>query len=113
MKTTKFLIMVMALMVLIPGVAFADPVTTPAPASWSFAEVMALLALLLAGVGSAVDAVRAILHFTAPRTSSTLDDRAAASLDALHDRLLTLERLVPAPAPVGTPIVLAPAKVTP
>lgn len=71
---------------------------------WSFADVIALLALVLAGAGVLIDAARAILHFTASRTASTWDDRAAASLDRLHDRIAAIEtRLPPAPSAAAPP----------
>ncbi len=87
---------------LICSVAGADPLpAAPAPAAsagWSMGEVLALIALLVASVGAIVDAVRAVLHFTAPRTTSTLDDRAAAALDKVHDRLTAIEGKLPPPA---------------
>lgn len=85
-------------------VAAVVPVVVPPVAGWSMGEVLALIALIVAGVGAVVDAIRGVLHFVAPRTKTTLDDRAAASLDALHDRLVSIESRLPP--------VLA-AKVTP
>lgn len=102
-----------AAVLMFSGVAHADTGGAAVP-TWSLAEVMALIALVIAGVGAAVDAVRAVLHFTAPRTASTLDDRAAAALDAFHDRLTKIEALIPnasqtiakaAPSPAGIGIV--------
>lgn len=90
------------------AIAHADPVpvaaapAAPAP-GWSLAEVMALIALIVAGVGALVDAARAVLHFTAPRTASTWDDRQAARLDAFHDRLRAVETLIPNAKPAAAP----------
>lgn len=79
----------------------------PAP-TWNLGEVMALIALIIASVGAVVDAVRAVLHFTAPRTTSTLDDRAAAALDSLHDRISALEGAMMRPAITGSSSAPAP-----
>jgi hypothetical protein len=87
------------------SVALAADAAPPAT-GWSLGEVMALIALILGGTGMLVDAARAILHFTAPRTATTLDDRAAARLDAAHDKIAKLEAVVagvvpPPPLPVA------------
>lgn len=77
--------------------AHADPtaVSPPPAPGWSMAEVMALIALIVAGIHALVEGARAFLHFTAPRTASTWDDRAAATLDAVHQRLAAVEALIP------------------
>lgn len=82
----------------------AAPPAGPAP-TWNLGEVMALIALIISSVGAVVDAVRAVLHFTSPRTTSTLDDRAAAALDSLHNRISALEGALirPAAAPAPKP----------
>lgn len=95
------------------SVAYADTGGSAGP-TWSLAEVMALFALVIAGVGAVVDAARAVLHFTAPRTATPLDDRAAAVLDSLHDRIVTLERIAPVvvpPAPALVPATKSSASV--
>lgn len=74
-------------------------------------DVLSLIAIIVAGAGMLIDAARAILHFTGPRTASTWDDNWAAKLDALHDKLAVIEtRLPPAAAsrPVQMPIAGGP-----
>ncbi len=83
------------------AVAAATAEAPPPAAGWTFGEVMALVALIVAGVGALVDAGRAVLHFTAPRTTTTLDDRAAAALDRLHERLTDIEHRLPPPSPAA------------
>lgn len=71
-------------------------------------DVLALIAIIVAGAGMLIDAARAILHFTAPRTATTWDDRQAAKLDALHDKLAVIEtRLPPAPATLTVKMPIA------
>jgi Na+-transporting methylmalonyl-CoA/oxaloacetate decarboxylase gamma subunit len=62
---------------------------------WSMTDVFALLTLLIVGARQIVDAIRAVLHLTAPRTKTMFDDRAAAMFDDFHDRLVALEAQVP------------------
>lgn len=90
----------------------AGPPPAPAP-GWSMAEVMALIALIVAGVHALVEGARAILHFTAPRTKTTLDDRGAELLDSIHQRLTAIEALLPArpPAQSSTTNIIGPIAV--
>ena len=97
-----------ALVLFIPS-AFAD---TPAEKvqGWQFGEVMALIALIVAAAGMVIDAARLILHFTAPRTKTLLDDQWAARLDRMHDRITVIETQIPRPSsssPVPPAAVLA------
>src|SRR5262245_26130333 len=102
-KRLVFPFTLLAALVLVLPTALADT-APPAAASpgWSPAEVMALIALIVAAAGALIDAARAILHFTAPRTKSTWDDNAAAALDRMHARVAALEVLVPRPPPAPT-----------
>lgn len=86
--------------------AEAPPPAPPAP-GWSMGDVMALIALIIAGAGMLIDAARAILHFTAPRTATTWDDNAAAALDDLHSKLTDIEaRLPPKPSSSSGPVAV-------
>lgn len=82
------------------------PPATSQPIGWSMGDVMALIALIVAGAGMLIDAARAILHFTAPRTTSTWDDSAAAALDQLHEKLADIAERLP-PRPPSSVAVLA------
>jgi hypothetical protein len=97
-----------ALVLFVPAALAAEsPPPTPA-VGWSMGDVMALIALIVAGAGLAIDAARGILHFTAPRTESTWDDRAAAALDELHNKLADIESRLPPPpkAPTIGPVAV-------
>lgn len=71
--------------------------------------VVALAGLVLAGVATILAGVSVVLHAVAPRTKTTVDDRAAAAFDAARTDVLAvlslLRQLVPAPAVVApTPL---------
>lgn len=85
-----------ALVLFIPS-AFADTPAEKVP-GWQFGEVMALIALIVAAAGMLVDAARLILHFTAPRTKTLLDDQWAARLDRMHERITVIETQIPRPS---------------
>lgn len=98
------------------GVAHAaDAPPAPAP-GWTLAEVLLLIGVLLFAARQAVDGLRAVLHFVAPRTENTWDDEAATVLDGLHDRITALEALLPRttvpvdPGVVTSAVKLAPAR---
>ena len=96
-----------AVLLLLTAIAHAGPVPAEAApsaatgiADWTASDVRSLIALIGVGLLAVIEAARAVLHFTAPRTKTTLDDRAAARLDQVHD--LIVARL-PAPAPAPSP----------
>jgi hypothetical protein len=94
-----------AFVLFIPIAIAATAEAPPAQAQgWQFADVMSLVALLVAGAGMLIDAVRAILHFTAPRTKTTIDDTWAARLDAVHERITVVEQRLP-PVPGKGPTI--------
>jgi len=102
----------MVLMLLLASRAFADPVATTVAtqSGWSMGEVMALVSLVLSAALTLLEAGRAVLHFTAPRTKATWDDRWAGYMDRLHDRLASIESRLPAPPtkpPLGPVALLA------
>lgn len=85
------------------GIAHADtaPVTVVAPvpvAANGVDSALAVVTLVIAALGAVLGGIGAALHLVAPRTKTTLDDRAAAKID----ELLGLLRLVPIPTPSGT-----------
>lgn len=96
------------------GVAHAaDAPPAPAP-GWTLAEVLLLIGVLLFAARQAVDGLRAVLHFVAPRTENTWDDEAATVLDGLHDRITALEALLPrTTVPVDPGVVTSAAKLAP
>lgn len=107
-KLTPLLFAPLTLLALLLLVAPALAADTPAPpvTGWSTEGVIALIALLVGGAGMIVDAVRGVLHFTAPRTATTVDDRAAAALDAIHERLSNIETKLPPAARTLGPIAM-------
>lgn len=92
--------MLASLVILVPvalaATAEAPPVAASAPpAGWSMAEVMALIALIVGCAGMLIDAARAVLHFTAPRTKTLWDDNAVATLDRLRADLAEIRTRLP------------------
>lgn len=93
--------------------AAADVPPAPAP-GWTLAEVLLLIGVLLFAARQAVDGLRAVLHFVAPRTENTWDDEAATVLDGLHDRITALEALLPrTTVPVDPGVVTSAVKLAP
>lgn len=101
--------------------AHADPVaavvTAPAVVEVTSWAMMAVAAL--AGAVAALSAIGTALHFVAPRTKTTLDDRAAAVVDTvradLAEVLAAVRAFVPggsvvqelaAPAPAASPVTV-------
>lgn len=53
----------------------------------NFLSILALIAVVLGGLGAILGGTSVILHAIAPRTKTQLDDRAAAGVDAAHAKL--------------------------
>lgn len=93
------------------GVAHADPVggATAPPAvvagiDWQ--AIMAVVSLVVAGIAVLLGGASMVLHAIAPRTKTTLDDRAAAGVDAIR---LDIAKLASAFQSLGFPAASAPA----
>jgi hypothetical protein len=89
-------ILVAVLCLSLPGLAYAQMQTTSPPAApdWLF-----LTGVVLGGVGVILGGISMILHAIAPRTRTTIDDRAAAGVDAFRTELATLSSLLRGLAP--------------
>lgn len=79
-----------------PGLVIGSPMP-------GWLEAVALIALVLSGLGAILGGLSVVLHAIAPKTKTTLDDRAADSVDRLHDKvddvLAVVRGIAPAPAP--------------
>jgi hypothetical protein len=95
------------------AVAHADPVgavTVPPPAV-DWLSIIATTGVVLVGLGAILGYVSAALHWLAPRTKTTLDDRAAAGVDVIRSDIAELAGAVraiagaaPAPSPVSVSV---------
>jgi len=102
-------ILVAVLCLSLPGLAYAQTQTPPPPAA---PDWLSLTGVVLGGVGVILGGISMILHAIAPRTRTTIDDRATAGVDAFRTELATLSSLLRgliAQAAPGTEAVKLPA----
>lgn len=96
-------------LVALRSIAEADtgpPAVTPA--GFDLTAMLALVGAVAGGLGLILGGLSTVLHAIAPRTKTTIDDTAAADIDALHaklDRVLAMVTPIPskpAAQPPGT-----------